>query len=262
MISLDAMGHKTLGGGEDIGGMRFGVAMDDPSADPPVLLYDPFVPLLSRTGQASRVAPESRRNQRFRRSHILATIRQLLTEHGFQSVTVRRISEESGYAVQTIYNLVGPRNLAIIEAIGEYTRYVGRTAAPRPDDPRAVMHIINRWLLSIEVQPEFCRQVSLIFFTDHRAIYYTFRDSQLKGMCGLLANQQRCGVLKPDVSIKDLADQLVLLSSALCLEWSDRPFQLDQLHRRMRSGYVSLLADKLAPPHAELILQDAAVAAA
>ena len=215
------------------------------SMAPPVL-YDPSLPIhhflnSHSLGLGRTSAVPSRRNQRLRRAQILATIRRLLTEDGLDGVTVRGIAQASGHAVQTIYNLVGPRDQAIVEAISEYTRYVGHTALPDPGDPNAVVDIIGRWLQSIESAPEFCRQVCLIFFSPSRGIFYHFRDKQLKAMQGLLARQQKCGILRADANLGDLAEQLVTFASASCVEWSDRPFPLDQLHRRICSGFGNLL---------------------
>lgn len=203
--------------------------------------YDPSLPIHHFHGVGRASAMLSRRNQRQRRAQILATIRRLLTEQGLDGVTVRGIAQASGHAVQTIYNLVGPRDQAISEAISEYTRFVGHTALPDPGDPNAVVEIIGRWLQSIEAAPEFCRQVCLIFFTPSRAIFYHFRDKQLKAMQGLLAKQQKCGVLRADANLGDLAEQLVTFASASCVEWADRPFPLEQLHRRICSGFNNLL---------------------
>lgn len=210
-------------------------------------LYDPSRPIMHHRGRFPEAASGSRYNQRSRRSQILAAIRQLLTEHGIVGVTVRKIAEASGHAVQTIYSLVGPRDEAIIQAINEYVRYVGRTTEPQLNDPYAVMGIADGWVQSIKATPEFCRQVSLIFFTEGRGVFYTLRDQQLTRMCGLLTKQQRCGVLKAEVNVRDLAEQLVLLSTGLCLEWSDRPFPVEQLHRRLFSGYRGLLASTTHP---------------
>jgi AcrR family transcriptional regulator len=208
-------------------------------------IYDPAAPVVSLRGGRSLEAPISRRSQRLRRARILATIRQLLIDGGFENVTMRRIAEASGHAIQTIYNLVGPRDQAIIEAIGEYTRFVGRTAAPRPDDPYAVLQIIDRWVLSIKAQPEFCRQVSLISFTGSRHIFYAFRERQLKGMQGLLLHQQKCGVLRGDVDAREHAELLVLLASAVCTDWADRGCSLEQLQRRLYKGFADLIAGAL-----------------
>lgn len=219
------------------------VGLNRPGADMATAIYDPSTPImLSRRGAAGD-SVISRRNQRLRRAHILATVRQLLTEGGFENVTMRKVADVSGHAVQTIYNLVGPRDHAIVEAVGEYTRFVGRTANVNPEDPNAVVEIIACWLQSIEANPEFCRQVSLISFTESRHIFYTFRDRQLKGMQNLLQHQQRCGVLRPDTDTRELGELLVLLASALCIEWSDQNCSLETLQRRLYSGYGKLLAN-------------------
>lgn len=209
------------------------------------VLYDPGLPILHQPGGS---AVTTRRNQRLRRAQILATIRRLLTEKGFEAVTVRGIAEASGHAVQTVYNLVGPRDEAIVQAISEYTRFVGRTACPAAEDPDALTEIIDRWLQSVEAAPQFCRQVSLIYFTRSRSIFYDFRDRELKGMHKLLVQQQKCGVIRSDANLRDLSEQLVLFASSLCLEWSDRPFPLEQLRRRLYSGYANLLAAALLQP--------------
>ncbi len=188
-------------------------ALLEPQTQP--TLYDPAQPIHHFHG-LGRTAVPPRRNQRLRRAQILATIRRLLVEQGVEGVTVRGIAQASGHAVQTIYNLVGPRDQAIAEAISEYTRYVGHTALPDPGDPEAVVDIIGRWLQSIEAAPEFCRQVCLIFFTPSRGIFYHFRDKQLKAMQGLLAKQQKCGILRADANLSDLAEQLVTFASASC----------------------------------------------
>jgi AcrR family transcriptional regulator len=189
----------------------------------------------------------SRRNQRLRRAHILATIRELLGGGGYENVTMRKIADVSGHAVQTIYNLVGPRDHAIVEAVCEYTRFVGRTANINREDPNAVVEIVDRWLQSIAANPDFCRQVSLISLTEARHIFYTFRDRQLKAMHNLLVSQQRRGVLRADTDARELAELLVLLASALCIEWSDRRYSLETLQRRLYSGCSKLLADAVAP---------------
>lgn len=217
------------------------------SAERRAALYDPSRPILYQRGRFPEASSGSRFNQRTRRSQILATIRRLLTGHGYVGVTMRRIAEESGHAVQTIYSLVGSRDEAILEAINEYVRYVGRTTEPRWDDPYAVIGITDGWVESMATTPQFCRQVSQIYFTEARRVFYTFRDQQLGRMFNVLSKQQKCGVFRRDVNIRDLAEQLVILSTGLCVEWSDRPFPLQDLHRRLDSGYRSLLSAAIDP---------------
>jgi AcrR family transcriptional regulator len=221
--------------------------------------FDPGAPITTGSRGVELASLDTRLAQRMRRSQLLATIRRHLTERGFDGVTVRGVADACGCAVQTFYNLVGPRDAAIVEAISEYTRFVGRTARIDPSDPAALPKLIDSWLRSIDDEPEFCRQVSLIFFTGSRDIYYGFRDGQQRRLMRLLAEQRRCGVVRPGVDVGDLARELVLLSSALCLEWSDRPYPLGELHRRLRSGFDGLLAGKLTD-RARLRLEQLALA--
>jgi hypothetical protein len=214
---------------------------------------DPFIPIPVGAGRPAGTVGGTRQIQRLRRSEILATIRRLLAESGCDNVTVRKIAGVSGYAVQTIYNLVGPRNDAISEAISEYSIFVGRTAIAKPEDPTALPSIVNGWLHAVSIKPELARQANLIYFTDARDIYYKFRDRQLIGMRKLLMKQKNCGIIKQDVDISRLAEHLVFCSSSLWLEWSDRPFPLELLHERLCSGYAALLSDKLDPQYGGVI---------
>ncbi|MCB2077275.1 MAG: TetR/AcrR family transcriptional regulator [Novosphingobium sp.] len=210
-------------------------------------IFDPFRPVLPVLPNASGGTSLSRQSQRQRRSAILATIRQLLTEDGYEGITVRRIAEMSGRAVQTIYNLVGPRDLAIVEAISDYTISLSRLAPANLDDPDAVLKTIAWQDKSVMAAPEFCRQVCRIYFTPDRHIFYDFRDRQVRNVHALLVKQQRNGILRSDVVCRDLAEQLTLFASALYVDWADRPFELERLSQRLASGYAYMLGGALNP---------------
>lgn len=215
------------------------------------VFYDPFTPLPYRGGKAeASPAGAVRESQYARRSEIFAAIRRLIAKVGCEHVTVRRIAEDSGYAVQTIYNLVGPRDQAISDAISEYSIFVGRRASAALEAAEALPAIVNNWLQAISKTPEFVRQSNLVYFTDSRGIYYRFRDRQLSGMYTLLKRQKNSGIIKPEVDIRSLAEQLGLFASTMCLEWSDRPFPIERLHQKICSGFTSLLADKMTSSHA------------
>lgn len=216
----------------------------------PETAFDPFQPLsVPSPGASSGI----RHTQRIRRSKILAAVRRLLAENGCDAVSMRHIAERSECSVQTIYNLVGPRDQAISEAISEYSLFVGRSARPRPENPAAVIEIANSWFVAIEQSPEFCRQANLIFFTASRDIYYRFRERQLRGMRRLLGQQKHLRIIKADANTVALAEHMVMLSSGLIVDWSDRPFPLEELHEKLCSGYANLLAGRVAPDLAEWI---------
>lgn len=209
------------------------------------VIFDPARPI----GRPELVREGGRRvpahNQRFRRATILATIRKLLTDEGLEGVTVRRIAETSGHAVQTIYNLVGPRDHAIAEAISEYSQYVNLTAAPDPFDPQVPAAIVDRELSSIRIQPRFCRNVCMIYFSGSRQIFYDFRGRQVKSMHRFLQQQQRAGVVRREINVLGLAEQLMFFLGALCVEWADRDFPLEELRERLCDGYEGLMAGAL-----------------
>lgn len=161
---------------------------------------------------------------------------------------MRRIAENSGHAVQTIYNLVGSRDQAICEAISEHTRHVGRSSAPKPEDPWAILNLFNGCFRYIESDAQFFRTVTRIFFSD-RDMYYSIRDDQIAHLAKLIRKQQKLEIIRSDVNINQFANQLSLVGCSLFLEWSDRPFPLDDLRRNIHSTFASLLMDKLEPPH-------------
>ncbi|RZI60431.1 MAG: TetR/AcrR family transcriptional regulator [Zymomonas sp.] len=187
----------------------------------------------------------ARTRQRQRRSIILASIRQLLIDSGHKGVTVRRVAEASGYVVQTVYNLVGPRDHAIVEAISDYTQYVGGLAPLDPEDPAAIIRSIERQGDSVLLSPEFTRQVCQIYFSESRHIFWNYRERQIRSIYSLLVRQKRCGILRKDVDCRSLARDIMHLSASIYIDWSEGTCSDDDLVPRLVSGYSFLLASAL-----------------
>jgi AcrR family transcriptional regulator len=214
----------------------------------PIPLLDPTRPVVPVTDSRNPVSRAmTRPNQRHRRSVILAAIRQLLIEEGYSEVSVRRVAEMSGLVVQTVYNLVGPRDHAIVEAILDYTLHVGRLRPPDAEDPAAMVKSIEWQGQSVSLAPAFTRQVCLIYFTRGRHVFYDYRERQVRNLQAVLLKQQSNGILRPNVNCHELARELMLYSSALFLEWADRQFPLDELIPRLKSGYGHILAAAISP---------------
>lgn len=164
-------------------------------------------------------------------------------------MTVRRIAELSGHVVQTVYNLVGPRDQALVEAIADYTSHVGRLAPVTPEDPAAVIKIIEWQGQSVMAAPDFTRQVCLMYFTEGRRIFQQYRQRQVRNVHAILTKQKRLGVLKRDVNCRDLAEDLMFYSSIVFIEWADQAFPTEELSWRIRSGYSHILAGTVSPRH-------------
>jgi AcrR family transcriptional regulator len=205
-------------------------------------LFDPYSPLPLGAGKPNQIQGAVRQNQRARRAHILAVTRRLLGERGCEEVTVREMARTTGYALQTIYNLVGPRDRAITDAISEYGLFVGRMAAQQERSP-SLLKVIDMWMTATEACPEFARQCNLIIFTPSRNIYYHFRDIQLRGVAKLLRYQQGNGQILLHSSPRVLAEQLVYFATAIWIDWADRPFPLPILRDKLASGLLKLLRE-------------------
>jgi AcrR family transcriptional regulator len=213
-----------------------------PASLPVNILTDPFQPLPMPARKSQQIKGGARRNQRARRAQILASTRRLLTEQGCEEVTVRGIARTSGFALQTIYNLVGPRDLAITDAISEYSLYLGRMAANNEGAP-SLRQLIEMWMSAAEACPEFARQCNLIMFTPSRHIYYRFRDIQIRGMAKLLRHQQENGHFYFRAPPRQLAEQMVFFATAIWIDWADRPYPFDVLREKLVSGFAKLLRD-------------------
>jgi hypothetical protein len=224
--------------------------------------YDPYTPIPFGAGKSLQLSGGARQSQRLRKSEIYASIRRLLGETGCKNVTLRKIAGDSGYAVQTIYNLVGPRDDAISEAISEYKLFVGFVSASDPKDPRALPLAISAWFHNVSMEPDLARQSHLIYFTDSRSIYYRFRDRQISAMRDMLLQQKNCGIIKPGIDTNALAEHLVLYVCSNWLDWSDGGFPLETLRHKICSGYASILADKISPQYIGIISDGLASVAA
>ncbi|RYE44414.1 MAG: hypothetical protein EOP21_07195 [Hyphomicrobiales bacterium] len=175
----------------------------------------------------------------------------MIADVGCKGLTVRGLAEETGYAVQTLYNRVGPRDQAISDAMSEYSIYVGRVGTPALDTPLAIPAIANMWLGVSQIRPDYSRECNLIFFTDWRHIYYRFRARQLRGMQTLLRRQQQCGILRSSCDPSVLAEHMVLFATSLWVDWADRPFAIGGLRSRLYSGFAHLLHGQISEEHAE-----------
>jgi AcrR family transcriptional regulator len=213
-------------------------------ADPNTMmdLFDPYQALPPGAWNQQPLQGGVRLRQRARKPHILATTRQLLGQSGCEEVTVREISRASGCALQTIYNLVGPRSRAIADAISEYSLFVGRMAARRHPD-LTLLNLVDMWVMAAEACPEFVRECNLIIFTPSREIYYHFRDAQLIGVAKLLRRQKASGRISYLTPTRQLAEQIVFFATAMWIDWADRPFPLQDLRMKLINGMIKLMRD-------------------
>lgn len=226
------------------------VSAGDCPLSPRAFSFDPSSPIMLSSAGDLQQPGHVRHDKRYRRSRILAAIRTLLMQRGAQGVTIREIALHSGYSVQTLYNLVGRQNEAIEDAVAEYARFVMQEAVITPHDPCALFDILDNWIETIAATPDYCIQSTQAYFSEAtRGLYYKNRQSHASIMMTLLQKQERCGVIQKGVNVEELAAQLILFSSASCLEWSDEVLSFERLKSRLYSGFVSLISDKVESDH-------------
>lgn len=223
-----------------------------PGADVPLAAFDPASPVFI-AGSGRAAGSLARHNQRQRRAVILAAIRRLLMEGGLRNVTVRGVAGLSGHVVQTVYNLVGPRDHAVIEAISDYTQYVGSLVPMDLEDPAAIIKAAAMQCRSVLAAPDFTRRVCQIYFTESRHIFFTYRERQIRGIHAILVRQKRLGVLRRSVDCSALARNLMLLSGSIFVDWADGSVPDHELFPRLRSGYSQMLAAAVSPRFGGLV---------
>ena len=208
--------------------------------DAPEPRFNPFLPLPLDAGRTEGTVAKAGINQRARRAHIRAVTRRLLTEKGCAGVTVREIAKASGFALQTIYNLVGPRDQVLCDAMIEYALYVGRISSQNHSGS-TLSQLIDGWIESVEYCPEYARQCNLIYLDSKRNVYYRFIDAQIRGISKLLRYEQKKGRIVLNENPKLIATQVVFYSNAIWCDWADRQVPLSVIRERLASGLFKLI---------------------
>jgi len=200
-------------------------------------IIDPYEPLAVNAGKIQ--AGVNRLNQRERRARILASTRKLIGERGSGDITVREIALISDVSPQTLYNLVGPRDQAIVDALNEYSVAIGRIAA----HTSSLSEHTDVWISVAECYPDYARQSTLMFMTPMRNVYLSYRDKQVKSLTKLLKAYKKAGHMHFTTPAHDLAEQLILFSSAVWVDWSIRSFPLSELKEKIIAGLTKLMRD-------------------
>ena len=74
-----------------------------------------------------------------------AVARLLIAEEGYESLTMNRLSTETGISRQTIYNNVGGREEIIINAINEYNNELVTRTLALEDGPESILFLAHKY---------------------------------------------------------------------------------------------------------------------
>jgi AcrR family transcriptional regulator len=185
--------------------------------------------------------PPGREAQRNRRANILACARQLIGRTGPEQVIMRTLAEESGTAVQTIYNLIGGRELVLEMAINEHILALNRHAkAMESRYPHLLLAMADTYGTNVRLHPEYSRQSMRAWVSDallHKGIVL----GQCRLLTAYLLREKKKNIFRNDTDMWILAKSITMLTYALSIEHTLGLCDFTIYRRQLVFGYSYLL---------------------
>jgi len=214
-----------------------------------VVIPHPFEPIAVDYRSAGRGQQRSLERQRRRRAEILATTRRLLAEAGGDRLTLRRVANECEVTAQTLRNSFGRKEELIAQAVNEHTSIIWlRLAEPRGEPLvfLAFSDVIHQFAVNV---PDFLRGTISAAFTNSPSLH-VLQTHAARSKTRLLRGIASKGLLRPDIDIGLLADQITQLDTMLMHEWS-RTGDDRLLREKMTHSHQVMLRGALRPSVAE-----------
>lgn len=190
--------------------------------------------------------------QRRRRSEVLATVRRMIAEKGFD-LDLRTIASECEVSVQTLYNQIGNRHELFRAAILDHIHRIAHHACtdPRYPNPIVAMADLNyRYTLQ---DPSYvwnvCRQSLPVSGQFHLDVL----GEAMKLYLHLLRQMRRSGDFLEGVELQPLAEAAASANMGVCFEWAAGAFPGKASRWRFASRVGLLLQGRLAPEGARAL---------
>ena len=181
-----------------------------------------------------------------RQSNILATVREMLEEVGYEGMTIRGLAKRAGVAQGTLYNLYGGKDALVLAAVDDLLSQLASTAVE--EAPSAgIEAIFARSRLTgaqIEATPGYADAMTRILFHVGKndplvdvlfAGSYPFLKAQLEAA-------RNNGEVRPEVDIDLVARHLVGQQWGVVLLWMMGMIPLEHNGReRQRSEIMTLM---------------------
>ncbi len=196
------------------------------------------------------IAPAKRKyesaRQLQRQSDILATVRAMLNEVGYEGMTIRALAKRAKVAQGTLYNLYGGKDGLVLAAVDELmTDLAGAAADGAPEEGIDAILALNAVMgEQIRATPRYADAMTRILFhvqPDDPLVDVLFARS-LPFFKAQLAIAQRKGEVRTDVDTNVLARYLVGHQWGVVLLWmmGMMPVDDDDIERR-RSDLMTLM---------------------
>ncbi len=190
-----------------------------------------------------------------RRSDILETARQLLTEQAGQ-FTMRELASKSGVALATLYNIFGNQSELIGQAVVEVLRdnLTSWTASDDVSISEQVEQRLESVVSEIFRRPAYARKMAELYFLPHPqgVVADLLHNVSLEDVSQALKRLAERGMLAEDSDPDIVAREMVVIQYAVVARWSAGRVQDDQLLIRLKHVTLGHLAGSLVPDLADV----------
>lgn len=181
-----------------------------------------------------------------RQSNILATVRQMLEEVGYEGMTIRGLAKRAGVAQGTLYNLYGGKGALVLAAVDDLLSKIASTAVEEsPSEGIEAIFARSRLVgAQIEAAPGYADAMTRILF--HVGPEDPLVEVLFAGSYPFLKTQleaaRRSGEVRPEVDTDLVARHLVGQQWGVVLLWMMGMIPIEDNGReRQRSELMTLI---------------------
>ncbi len=164
------------------------------------------------------------RQMKRRRERILEAAREIISERGFEGLTMRQLAVASDVTVPTVYNLVGSKEQVLFAAVEEQTaRFVSAIESSRGRSPAAgALAVVEACVRELLRRPRYYRSLLMLMFTSESAseVRHEVNGALRSQFARAVADLHAAGALEPWVDREALARRLAALLSIGSLQWA------------------------------------------
>ncbi len=157
-----------------------------------------------------------------RRAFILETARQMISERGYEAVTVRDLAERCRVSVPTLYNQFGGKDQLLATAIEAYFQLGQGDLHALPAGTDRLLAIIDQCAEQLLSAPEYHRRLLEAFSSmpSTEAVKVNVAAALIEQIVGQLDDMQRARQLAVWVQTHALAVQLTSTCIGTAVQWS------------------------------------------
>ncbi len=207
----------------------------DPFSDLTAYLFDP-------SGKDLRWISSIRR-----RSQILATARRTMTGQSLAKVPLQRLAQDSGVALQTIYNLVGNRDQLMGASAEQWVLAIaanGRKLAEDLDYNSTFVMVALFWSAGF-AHPGYVMSAVRCSAIESAPLRQPFHRAGVTAIFEDL-EQLRCeGYVRPGIDTKCVARQLTVAAMSTICQWMIEKYPTREFLRELLNGPALILAAAL-----------------